>query len=265
MWTKIFRVLNIIIIITMPVVIVYQLFIAEKTDIKLVTKAASLLIVYLLAMLRIRRKTSPLDYLVFEEQYKDVICSAFNTDKGSYRRLMTAIGYYNGNKQNKAIELLDRLYGSCEEADDYAAVLFFKALCLSEQNRLEGAAACYEEILTHKRNYAKAWSNLGTVYQRMGKAEEAFRAYREAVAYNPQHAAAYCNIANYYVTKAEPENAIEYALKSIELDSKMYQAMSAAAMAYKMLGDEEKCEKYCRMYGANGGDAVSLRQTLDRM
>lgn len=265
MWTKIFRVLNIIIIITMPVVIVYQLFIAEETNVKLVTKAASLLVVYLLAMLRIRRKTSPLDYLVFEEQYKDVICGAFNTDKGSYRKLMTAIGYYNGNKQDKAIELLDRLYGSCEEADDFAAVLFFKALCLSEQNKLEETVSCYEEILTHKRNYSKAWSNLGAAYQRMGKADEAFRAFREAVAYNPQHAPAYCNIANYYVTKGEPEAAIEYALKTLELDSRMCAAMNAAAMAYKMLGDEENCDKYCRMYGANGENAAALRQALDRI
>lgn len=262
---KIIYILNILAILFAAAVIVYQLCFAEEKNIKTIIKAAGILLVYLLAVTGVRRKRSPFDYVVYQELYREIIGNAFSSDKGSYKKLMTAINHYNGNKQEKAIAVLDKLYGACVDTDDFVAVLFFKALCLSELNRLDETVKCYEEILMHKRSFAKAWSNLGTIYQRLGRAEDSYRAYREAVTYNPGHAAAYNNIAAYFVNKAEAEPALENALKAIELDSRLYQAMGAAAMAYKMMGDYENAEKYCRMYGVNGGNASELHSSLERI
>lgn len=259
MWTKIFRAINIIVIITMPVLIVYQLFFAEKTDVKLVAKAVSLLVVYLLAMLRIRRKTSPLDYLVFEEQYKSILGKAFSQDKDSYRKLMKAISLYNANKQEKSLEILEKLYNNCSEPDDYTAVLCFKALNLDELKRTDEAIACYEEALTRDRTRSTVWSNLGILYKNNGRNDDAVNAYREAIAYDPENAFAYNNIANIYLLKGDAQETIAYGLKAIELNPKMHQSMSALAVAYKMEGNMEKALEYRRMYEKNGGDPKVMK------
>ena len=52
-------------------------------------------------------------------------------------------------------------------------------------------------------------------------------------------------------------------MKALEINGKLYQAMSAASIAYKMLGDDEMSEKYLKMYGANGGNTKNLRQVLE--
>lgn len=265
MKTKIFFVLNILIIAGSAGVLVWQIFFAQERDMKLIAKATVLLIVYLLAVLGIRRKRSPLDYMVYEEQYKPFLGEAFRTDRGSYRRLMTALTQYNQNKPDKAIEILDKLYSSCAGVDDYSAVLFFKALCLEEKKQFQEAAACYEELLTYNTSHATAWSNLGIIYQNQGKGDDAFRAFRNAVTHDPDNAYAHNNIASCYVKNGEAEAALESALRAIQLYSKLYQAMGAASIAYKMLGDEENAEKYCRMYGSNGGNAAQLREVLARM
>ncbi|MBQ8514426.1 MAG: tetratricopeptide repeat protein [Ruminococcus sp.] len=265
MKTKIFFVLNILIIAGSAGILVWQFFFAQERDIKLIAKAAVLLVVYLLAVLGIRRKRSPLDYMVYEEQYKPFLGEAFRTDKASYRRLMAALTWFNRNKTDKAIGILNKLYASCASADDFSAVLFFKALCLEEKKQFQEAAACYEELLTYNTGHATAWSNLGILYQNMGKGQEAFRAFQNAVTHDPNNAYAHNNIASCYMKNGETEAALKSALRAIELNSKLYQAMGAASMAYKLLGDEENAEKYCRMYGSNGGNAAQLRDVLARM
>ncbi|MBQ8686952.1 MAG: tetratricopeptide repeat protein [Ruminococcus sp.] len=205
MKTKIFLVLNILLIASAAVAIVWQLFFAEEPNVRLIARAAVLLIVYLLAAFGIRVKRSPLDYMIYEEKYKAYLGEAFRTDKKSYRKLMKALTRYNEDKPDEAIAILDKLYTSCAEADDYAAVMFFKALCLEEKQRLEEAASCYEEVLTYNRSHATAWSNLGLIYQKLGRGEESFRAYRNAVTYDPENAYAYNNLASYYVKNGEAE------------------------------------------------------------
>ncbi len=265
MKTKFFFILNILIIGFTGGVVIYQLFIAEEKDIKLLSKAAGLLVVYLLGVTGIWKKRSPLDYMVYEEQYRDIIGNAFKDDKYSYRQLMNAITWFNRNKPDKAVSILDKLYKNCLYTDDYSAVLIFKALCLEEKNKPREAAECYNEILERDKNNSLAWSNLGLIYQEEGRIKDALNAYTISVESNPENAAAQCNLGSYYVRLGEPQTALPYILKAIELNPKMYQAIGGAAVAYKMLGDEENTEKYCRMYGANGGNAAELRDSLKKL
>lgn len=265
MKTKLFFVLNILIIGFTGAVVIYQLFIAEEKDVKLLSKAAGLLVVYLLGVTGIWKKRSPLDYMVYEEQYGDIIGGAFKNDKYSYRQLMNAITWFNRNKPEKAISILDKLYKNCLYTDDFSAVLLFKALCLEDKNRSEEAAECYKEILERDKSNSIVWSNLGLIYQEEGRINDAINAYTTAVECNPENAAAQCNLGSYYVRQGDPQAALPYILKAIELNPKMHQAISGAAVAYKMLGDNENAEKYCRMYGANGRNAAELRETLKKL
>ncbi|MBQ8297904.1 MAG: tetratricopeptide repeat protein [Ruminococcus sp.] len=262
---KIVFALNILIIAGTAAIIVWQLFFAEERDIRMLAKAGSLFLVYLLAVLGIRRKRSVFDYKLYEEKYRDILKDAFKNDRRSYKKLMSAISQFNGDEFKKAEENLCKLEKDCVSSDDFSAVLMFRALCLEALKRPEAAAAVYEELLVHDVSNASAWSNLGLLYQGMGKADDAFRAYRESIVHNPDNAYAYNNIASHYIRCGEPKPALENALKAIKLNSKLHQAMSAAALAYKMLGDDENAEKYCRMYGANGGNAPQLRQAMERI
>ncbi|MBQ7834916.1 MAG: tetratricopeptide repeat protein [Ruminiclostridium sp.] len=262
--TKLIFILNIIVIVISGIIIIWQFFFVKEKDMDILSKALVLFTVYLLAVTGIRKKRS-INTVVYEEQYKEFLGEAFNTDKFSYRRLMKAIVLYNENKQQRAVDILDSITKNCLYPDDFAAVLLFKALCLEELDKLNEAEECYKDVIAYNKSHATAWSNLGYVYSRLGRTEDSFNAYSESLKYNPDNAFAHNNLAAYYVRKGEAEAALEKALEAIKLDPKMYQAMGAAAMAYKMLGDAENAEKYRRMYGANGGDAANLKNILEKI
>ncbi len=262
MRTKIVFALNILIIVGMAVLIVWQLFFAEEINAKILSRAAVLFAVYLLGILGIRRKRSPFDYKIYEERYGYIIKTAFSHDRIHYMKLMSVITLYNENKFDKAIKALDKLEEHCAESDDYSAVLYFRALCKDESGNKAGAIADYEELLTRDYTHSHAWSNLGLIYMKIGKTDDALRAYKEAVSHDPSNQYAHCNLGNLYLQNADYQLALEHALKSIDTEPKIRQAMSLAAVAYKRLGDDENAEKYCKMYGKYGGNVSELRNVL---
>ena len=130
--SKILLILNIIIIAAAGTVTIWQLFFTEELDLKLLSKALILFVGYLLAILGIRRKRS-INPMLYRQKYKEQLRNAFSSDGFSLRRLLKAIALYNENKPAKAIAALDKIYKNCLYADDFCAVLLFKALCLEEQ------------------------------------------------------------------------------------------------------------------------------------
>ncbi|MBQ7980805.1 MAG: tetratricopeptide repeat protein [Oscillospiraceae bacterium] len=259
---KILFALNILIIVGMAVIIVYQLFIAEATDYKLLAKAGTLFIVYLLGVLGIKRKRSPLDFTVYQSVYGFIIKKAFSRDRVSYMGLMKAITLYNESKFDKAIKKLDKLEEKCTETDDFSAVLYFRALCKDESGNKQGAIADYEELLTRDYTHSHAWSNLGLLYEHTENADKAHDAYEQAVYHDSKNHIAQHNLGNSYLKKAEFSRALDCAVKALEVNPKFAPAMSLAAVSCKFLGDNESAEKYCKMYGKHGCDAARLRKVL---
>ena len=262
MRAKVVFVLNILIIIGMAVLIVWQLFFAEERDVKVLSRAVTLFVVFLLSMLGIKRKRSPFDYKIYEERYGYIIKTAFSHDRISYMKLMSVITYYNENKFDKAIKMLDKLEEKCSESDDFSAVLYFRALCKDESGNKAGAIDDYEELLTRDYTNSHAWSNLGLIYTHIGKNDEALRCYREAVHHDPSNQYAHCNLGNLYLQQADYQSALEHALKLLEAEPKIKQSMSLAAICYSRLGDSENAEKYCKMYGKYGGNISELKNVL---
>ncbi len=259
---KIVFVLNILVIVSMVAIIVWQLAFAEERDTRLITRAATLLAVFLLSVLGIRRKRSPFDYKIYEERYGYIIKTAFSHDRMSYMKLMSVITLYNENKFDKAIKALDKLEEKCSESDDYSAVLYFRALCKDESGNKAGAIDDYEELLTRDYTNSHAWSNLGLIYVNIGKSDEALRCYREAVSHDPSNQYAHCNLGNLYLQMGDYQTALEHAIKSLETEPKIRQSMSLAAICYGRLGDSENAETYCKMYGKHGGDVKELKKIL---
>ncbi len=263
MRTKIVFALNILIIISMSATLIYQFFFAEEKDWKIISKAGTLLIVYGLGVLGVHRKRSPLDFTLYKEQYGFVLGNAFANDKSAYMGLMSAITLYNRDKYHKAIKKLNKLEERCSEADDFTAVLYFRALCNDESGNPKGAIADYEDLLVRNYTHSHAWSNLGLLYMNEGRFDDAFRAYSEAVSHNPQNYFAHTNLGHLHLHKGNAESALECAERAIEVSPKFHQAMSLAAVACKILGDMEGVERYSVMYSANGGKKSELKKTLE--
>ena len=262
---KIIIVLHCFVILVSITFLVYNLFFAEVVDYSRIAKAVVVLVSYFLAITGIKRKESPFDYKVYETEYKDILGGTFREDKKSYRKLLNVTVCYNRDQIKKAHKLLDELQEKCVEVRDYTAVYTFRALCFEQEGMYEQAIAAYEKIVQYDMTNSRAWSNLGLRYVEMGRDEEAFQAYSNAILYDSRNPYAYNNMAVYYVNTGEAELALENALKALELNSRLYQAMSAAAMAYKMLGDDVNAEKYCKMYGTNGGNYRELKGVLDTL
>lgn len=262
MWGKIYKVLYVAAFLFLTGVLIYALFIAEEKDVRLISKVGVIFVTYILHMLGLKRKRVPSNYKFYEKQYKDIVGGTFTDDKKSYRQLLQVAVYYNQNQYTKAYRLIDKLLKQCKCAKDYSAVYMFKALCLTGEKQTEQAMQTYEKLLQYDMGNSSAWSNLGLRYMQMGKTKEAHDAYANAILYDSQNAHAYNNMAYLYIGTGDVESALDYALKALALNGTLYQAMKAAAMAYMMLGDEENAEKYCKMYGVNGGNAKELRATL---
>ena len=263
---KLYKVIFGLAFIFIIVLLGYSLFFAQEKDIKLIAKAASLFVVYVAYMIRNRKgKKQPVNYEFYEKQYQDIIGGTFQGDKRSYRKLLVAIACYNSNDFKRAHKLLDKLLKSCEKRKDYSAVYMFKALCYTDENRGKEAIEAYAKLLQYDGANSRAWSNLGMRYMEAGRLAEAKNAYSNAIMYNPDNAYAYNNLANCYIRMDEPQPALDYAQRALRIEGGLYQAMSAAAVASKMLGDEEAAEKYCRMYGANGGNVEDLRRRLEQV
>ena len=263
MWAKVYKVIYILAFFSIIGVLIYSLFIAKEQDTRLISKAAVVLVTYVVYMLRGQR--APSSHKVYEKLYQDIVGGAFEEDKKSYKQLLQVAVYYNQNQYKKAYKLIDKLLEKCKRVKDYSAVYMFQALCLAEEKRQEETIQAYHKLLQYDMANSRAWSNLGLRYMELGRNKEAQDAYTNAILYDSQNAHAYNNMAFLLVGMGEVQQALDYALKALELDAKVYQAMKAASIAYKMLGDEENAEKYCKMYGVNGGDAKALRTALAKI
>lgn len=266
MFGKIYKVIFGLAFAFIVVLLGYSLFFAEEKDIKLIAKATSLFIVYVVYMVRHRKgKKQPVNSDFYEKQYEDIIGGAFQEDRRSYKKLLHAIACYNRDEYNRAHKLLDKLVNKCKQIRDYSAVYMFQALCFVDEKKYDEAIAAYESLLRYDVSNSRAWSNLGMRYMEQGRMAEAKNAYSNAIMYNPDNAYAYNNLANCYIRMDEARLALDYAQRALRIDEGLYQAMSAASVASKMLGDEENAEKYCRMYGANGGNIQDLRLRLQQV
>ena len=259
---KFWTVLSIIIVALSTVFLIYELFIAETRDMKIVKRAVTLLIIYMVCLYRVNRRPSRFNRRLYEKTYAPYLGQAFRTDKKSYRTLMKAIGYYNADKCQKAIGYLYQLEGICASQDDFGAVYFFMALCFEELEMEINAIESYEKLLVHKPSHSMGLSNLGLIYQNMGQGEKAEALYKRSIEADPYNPYGYSNLANHYLRVGEPELALEQARKSMQIDLNVHPAISAAALASALLGMNGEAEEYCRLYGTHGGNSAELRKAI---
>ena len=244
--------------------LVYQLIFLKEKNIRMISKAIWLIIIYAAAMfgIRLKKGLSIANFKVYEDAYKNIIGESFQNDKKSYRILLKAIDNYNNKKYQTAINTLSKIEGKCESYHDTSAVLTFKALSYDEMGQKNLAVDTYEKLLQTDGSNSLAWSNLGLLYEELGKSQKAIDSYENAVRYDPYNASAYNNLSHFYLNQNKPEKALENALNAIKFNGNLYEAKGNAAVACVMLGKIDEARGYYNLYKKDNKNAPEFEEVF---
>jgi tetratricopeptide (TPR) repeat protein len=103
------------------------------------------------------------------------------------------------------------------------------------ENRFEEAVKAFQQCLKLDPKHVKAEDNLGLSYQALGRWDDALQAYRNAIEWQAnakiKNPGPFIDIGGLFVETNQPEQAIEYLQKAIEIapsDSKAHQQLGKA-------------------------------------
>ncbi|MCD6521955.1 tetratricopeptide repeat protein [Candidatus Calescamantes bacterium] len=95
-----------------------------------------------------------------------------------------------------------------------------------------------------RKKFADIYHNLGIVYAKMGKTEEAEEMFKTSLKYNPYLPSTYNNLGNLYFKKGKMKEAIKCYRKSLKLDPHNPVVLKNIARAYLRLSETGKCKEY---------------------
>jgi tetratricopeptide (TPR) repeat protein len=89
-----------------------------------------------------------------------------------------------------------------------ATALFERAVALQDAGQLDAAAETYRAFLEQHPRNVEAWSNLGVVYSRLGRFNEAIAAYQQALSFSHLNTPVRMNLALAYYKSGRHRQAI---------------------------------------------------------
>ena len=200
----------------------------------------------------------------YKEAYGEHIRSAFADRKKEEKMLYDVFEDYNTGRYAKALEKLDRLSAVAKNADERYAVAFFRALCLDSMRLYEQAIAQYEKAINVRANVS-AYSNMGICLNHLGRVNEAIEAYLMAAELDQRDPAPLANLASLYIGETDYETALEYAQRANAIDAKYPTALSAQAICYAMMENEEKYKEYYQRAAAVGYNTERLKRFIESL
>lgn len=93
--------------------------------------------------------------------------------------------------------------------------------------------------LDYEQNLAGLWCNLAIAYRSNGENERAIEAYQKSLAINPLDAAVLSNLSGCFINYGQPERALYWADKALEVDPKFPQARNHRSLALLEMGNYE--------------------------
>lgn len=149
-------------------------------------------------------------------------------------------------------------YTEAEALDPNSPELKFRiALVYADYfQRLEDAVRYYQEAIRLKKDYSEAYNNLGTVYMRQKRWDEAIAMFHKALEnlYYATPEMAYYNLARAHEEKGEEAKAIEYYEMAIELKRHYLDPYGRLGLLYQKHGQ----------YGLALGVFQQLRLQLEK-
>jgi tetratricopeptide (TPR) repeat protein len=121
-----------------------------------------------------------------------------------------------------------------------------EGLKYANEGKYDKALDWFNKAINENPNNPMALNNRGLIYQDRGLFKEALADYEKAVQITPDYYIPYANMSMVYVLLEDYKKAIEYADKSIALDSKSnYTAYVNRSIAYGMLKQHDKAIADC--------------------
>lgn len=219
----------------------------------------------LVGMIGGKKRLSPINRRsVYQKAYGEFLLDAFSDNPKLKNKLYQAIDDYNKNRHAAAISKLEKLKAHCLCTADRYAVTAFLALCSDDLGLLTDAIRYYQDACAMRGN-STLFSNLGLIYQRTGKFDEAEEAYRQSILLDPKNTYALNNLSVLYFRKGEYEESLALSEQVLALDSGMVQALSNAALCCAVTDRKEKYQEYYRRAVSNGYDGRKIKAFLAQM
>ena len=135
----------------------------------------------------------------------------------------------DGMTPGEKIAYLDKLI---EDGVDDARIHFFKGNAWFVSQQYDSAIVEFGRAVELDENYAKAWVNLGIVYDHTRKFPDARKAYARALQINPDDVLAHCHLGFNYYSAGKHDKAMWHYNKALEIDPGSAQAHYNLGLAF---------------------------------
>lgn len=242
----------------------YYIFVEKDLSPNHMIRCGLLILSAIAAMAKTRRPNRGNRKVIYHQAYGKFIQNAFRDEPKLEKKLLDAIDDYSADKPGAAIAKLQKLRKECQRTDDIYAVTVFTALCCEEMGAWSDALTHYDAAVK-MRNDTTLHSNLGYCLQNLGRFTEAEESYRRAIQVDPKNSIALNNLAGLRFRQGDYEGALDCAEEALEIDAKLPQALSLAAICCGIQGYEEEYAAYYRRAVAAGYDGEKIKSTIKRL
>lgn len=235
------------------------IFFQHPRDYGAIAQYTSFLIGFIIYFVKIKKKPVLYHQEAYEDAYKLLLEGAFVDDKTNYQKLIKSVDLILYRKYKAAHKLLETLEFDCVRSKDYVAVYGFRALCYDNAKNYKEAITYYRKVLDYDMSLSIIWNNLGLCYFHMQEVKECLDALSNAITYDASNISAYANMTHFFLTYGQPEVALHYVKKGLEVSPNDKNILCWAALAYTKLGDEDNAKLYSDLYIKNGGSKSDIR------
>lgn len=239
----------------------YQGFVTKDLENRDLVKGLMILAGLVLSLVKPQRRRVSNKKAVYQKAYGEFIQNAFCDDQKLEKQFYNAVDDYNRNKPAAAIAKLEKLRKECHKSADIYAVTVFTALCCDDMGACAEAIGHYSAAM-QLRPHTTLASNMGLCHQRTGEADKAMEAYENAIRIDPSNAYAHNNISALYFRDGDYESALDYAQAALDIDDRLPQALSTAAICCALLGSKEDYESYYRKAVSAGYDGKKIKNAI---
>lgn len=243
----------------------YYIFVEKDLRPNNIIKCVLLVLSAIASMAKTGRRSKPANRkVVYQKAYGKFIQNAFKDEPKLEKKLLDAIDDYNQDNPSAAIAKLQKLRRECQRTDDLYAVTVFTALCYEDMRAWQDASTQYDAAVK-MRNDTTLHSNLAFCLQNLGRFEEAEASYNRAIQADPKNSIALNNLAGLLFRQGDYEGALDYAEEALEINAKLPQALSLAAICCALQGYEEEYAAYYRRAVAAGYDGNKIKNTIKNL
>ena len=121
-----------------------------------------------------------------------------------------------------------------------ALTLHNLGICLNGQQRFNEGLEMLKQSVDEDPSSADAWCNLGLSHFGLEQFDQAKQAFAKAIALDQSHGASHVNMGNVLVSTLEPERALTFLEKGVELESSSANSLWNLSLAYLLTGDFSK-------------------------